>query len=72
MLGLIGVWDLDYVLIVPSLSPDTLPFGWVEVCITAGFLGAFILCAVPGLKQVASEVVAEMMERSNERPRANS
>lgn len=60
VLGLIGVWDLDYIMVVPSLSPNRLPFGWVEVCITAGFLGAFILCAVPGLKRVASEAIAEM------------
>jgi len=60
VLGLIGVWDLDYMMVVPSLSPNNLPFGWVEVCITAGFLGTFILCAVPGLKRVASEALAEM------------
>lgn len=58
VLGLIGVWDLDYTMVVPSLSPNSLPFGWVEVCITAGFLGAFILCSVPGLKLVASEANA--------------
>ena len=53
-LGLIGVWDLYYILIVPALSPDKLPFGLVELCITAGFLGAFLLCAMPGLKRLAS------------------
>lgn len=58
VLGLVGVWDLDYTMVVPSLSPNSLPFGWVEVCITAGFLGAFILCSVPGLKLVASEANA--------------
>jgi hypothetical protein len=59
VLGLIGVWVLDYTMVVPSLSPNNLPLGWVEVCITAGFLGAFILCAVPGLKRVVSEAIAE-------------
>lgn len=58
-LGLIGVWDLDYLLVVPSISPNVLPLGWVEICITAGFLGAFILCAVPGLKLVAEAALAE-------------
>jgi len=53
-LGLIGVWDLDYILIVPSLSPNRIPFGWVEVCVTAGFLGAFLLCAAPGLRLAAT------------------
>lgn len=59
LLGMIGVWDLTYVLIVPSLSPDKLPLGWIELCVTAGFLGAFILCAVPGLKQLAAVAVSD-------------
>ncbi len=45
LLGLIGVWDLDYIMVVPSLSPDNLPLGWVELCITAGFLGTVSSCA---------------------------
>ncbi len=60
LLGLIGVWDLNYILIVPSLFPDKLPLGWVELCVTAGFLGAFMLCAVPGLKQVAEVAVSDV------------
>jgi hypothetical protein len=59
LLGLIGVWDLNYILIVPSLSPDKLPLGWIELCITAGFLGAFIFCAVPGLKLLAEVAVSD-------------
>ncbi|HTT76495.1 MAG TPA: hypothetical protein VMF50_11030 [Candidatus Binataceae bacterium] len=57
VLGLIGVWDLYYIMIVPSLSPNYLPFGWVELCILAGFLGAFLLTSVPGLKLVAEEAI---------------
>src|SRR5260370_41743787 len=53
LFGLIGVWALIYILVVPALSPNNLPFGWVELCITAGFLGAFILCALPGLRLLA-------------------
>jgi hypothetical protein len=56
-LGLIGVWDLYYIMIVPSLQPYHLPFGWVELCVLAGFLGAFILTSVPGLKLVADEAI---------------
>jgi hypothetical protein len=66
LLGLVGVWDLDYVLIVPSLSPDKLPLGWIELCVTAGFLGAFIFCAVPGLKQLAEVAVSDGLETSDE------
>ena len=68
VLGLIGVWDLHYVLIVPSLFPDTLPLGWVELCVTAGFLGAFILCTIPGLKQLAEVAVSDGLETSDEPP----
>ncbi len=49
-LGLIGMWLERYVLVTPSLSPTTIPFGWVEVLITAGFFGVFGLCALPGLR----------------------
>ena len=54
LLGLIGVWILNFILVVPSLSVDRLPFGWIEVTITAGFLGIFLLCAIPGLRRVAA------------------
>jgi hypothetical protein len=53
LLGLVGVWILNFILVVPSLSRDRLPFGWVELTITAGFLGIFLLCAIPGLRRVA-------------------
>jgi hypothetical protein len=52
LLGLIGVWILNFILVVPSLSRDRLPLGWIEVTITAGFLGIFLLCAIPGLRRV--------------------
>jgi hypothetical protein len=56
-LGLIGVWILLYIMIVPSWFPNQLPLGWVELSIAAGFLGAFILTSVPGLKRVAEEAI---------------
>ncbi len=46
------MWIERYVLVVPSLSPRHIPFGWVEVLITLGFLGAFGLTALPGLRLV--------------------
>jgi hypothetical protein len=51
VLGLIGIFVEDYILVVPSLSPHEIPFGWVEILITLGFLGAFALCTFPGLKR---------------------
>jgi hypothetical protein len=53
LLGLVGVWITDYVMVVPSLSPYKLPLGWVELFTTAGFLGLYILCVGPGLRLAA-------------------
>jgi hypothetical protein len=39
LLGLIGVWLTNYVMIVPSLSPNNLPLGWVEPRIAARSFG---------------------------------
>jgi hypothetical protein len=50
---LIGIWLEHYVLIVPSLSLDAVPFGLVQFFISLGFLGAFLLCSIPGLNLVA-------------------
>lgn len=54
VLGLIGMWLERYVLVTPSLSATRIPFGWVELAITAGFAGAFVLCTLPGLRLVAA------------------
>jgi len=55
-LGLIGMWLERYVLVTPSLSPTGIPFGWVEAVVTAGFLGAFGLCTLPGLRLIPAAV----------------
>jgi hypothetical protein len=52
-LGLVGMWLERYVLVTPSLSPRTIPFGWIESVITAGFVGAFGLCALRGAQNLA-------------------
>jgi hypothetical protein len=51
-LGLVGMWIERYVLVAPSLSPRSIPFGWVEALVTAGFAGAFALSARPGMRLV--------------------
>ena len=53
ILGLIGMWLERYLLVTPSLSRTTIPFGWVEVLVTVGFIGAFGLCTLPGLRLVS-------------------
>ncbi|HTR60731.1 MAG TPA: hypothetical protein VMH37_03445 [Candidatus Binataceae bacterium] len=60
--GIVGVWLERYLLVVPSLSPHVLPLGWVEVLITLGFFGAFMLCALPGLDLAAAAATAETWE----------
>ncbi len=52
-LGLVGMWLERYVLVVPSLSLDAIPFGPTQFLISVGFLGAFLISAVPGLNRVA-------------------
>src|SRR5713226_2644978 len=52
-LGLVGMWLERYVLVVPSLSPDAIPFGPVQFLISIGFLGLFVICGLPGLNRVA-------------------
>ena len=44
-LGLIGMWLERYVLVVPSLSLDAIPFGPTQFLISIGFLGAFLTVA---------------------------
>jgi hypothetical protein len=63
VLGLIGMWIERYVLVVPSLSPRHIPFGWVEALITLGFLGAFGLTALPGLRMVPRPAMARPAEQ---------
>ena len=64
LLGMVGIWSEIYVLVVPSLSPRTIPLGWVEILVTAGFLGAFWLCSYPGL-QLASAAAMEPIGESH-------
>jgi hypothetical protein len=60
--GIIGVWLERYLLVVPSLSPHTVPLGWIELLMTLGFFGAFMLCALPGLNLVAQSAISEWEE----------
>jgi hypothetical protein len=56
VLGLIGVWIDLYLLVVPSVSPKHIPFGWVEVLVSIGFFGLFGLASLPGLRRVSPPV----------------
>ncbi|HEY6419040.1 MAG TPA: hypothetical protein VIX59_08560, partial [Candidatus Binataceae bacterium] len=66
-LGIIGIWVERYVLVVPSLSQHVIPFGWIELLITLGFLGGFVLCAIPGLNRLAASAGSgEVVREANE------
>lgn len=39
-----GVWLDRYLIVMPQVSPDSIPFGIYEVAIFIGFLGAYLLC----------------------------
>jgi len=56
--GLVGIWLERYVLVVPSLSQHEIPFGWIEILVTVGFVGGFVLCALPGLNLAAAAAVS--------------
>src|SRR5215471_12724649 len=60
--GLVGVWLERYLLVVPSLSSRATPLGWVQLLVTLGFLGAFMLCSLPGLDLTAAAALAEPWE----------
>jgi hypothetical protein len=72
-----GMWLERYVLIVPSLwHTDSLPLGWIELGVTAGFFGAcglgcsFFLArfpVIPFVAQAARPVELEV-ERADENP----
>lgn len=40
---LIGVWLEKYIAIMPNVSPDVIPFGYVELGLFFGFLGMYVL-----------------------------
>lgn len=62
-LGIAGMWIERYVLVVPSISPFDVPFDWIELLVTLGFVGIFGLCAIPGMKlTVAAATSPEVLE----------
>jgi hypothetical protein len=66
-LGLIGMWLERYVLVVPSIAPHHVPFDWIELAVTLGFLGIFGLCAIPGMKLTMAAATASQVLEAAER-----
>jgi len=66
-LGLVGMWIERYVLVVPSIAPRHIPFNWIELAVTLGFLGIFGLCAIPGMKlTIAAATSPGVLEAAEE------
>lgn len=49
---LVGVWLERYILVMPQLTGSELPIGLMEVGMTLGFVGAYILCVKNFLSKV--------------------
>ena len=58
---LVGAWIELYVLVVPSLSQRVVPFGWIELFISLGFLGIFLLSSVRGINLVSAAASTEQL-----------
>jgi hypothetical protein len=53
--------------VVPSISPHYVPFNWIELAVTLGFLGIFGLCAIPGMKlTIAAATAPQVLEAAEE------
>jgi len=62
-----GVWLEKYMLIMPQLSPEMIPFGILEVCFFLGFLGVYVLSVAGFLKRFPFVPVSHPLTRgSNE------
>jgi hypothetical protein len=59
LLGLAGFWLERYVLVAPSLSRRHIPFGWIEVLTTLGFLGLFGLVTMPGVRRAPNATLEQ-------------
>ena len=67
LLGLVGMWIERYVLVVPSIEPHHIPFNWIELAVTLGFIGIFGLCAIPGMKlTIAAATAPQVLEAAEE------
>jgi len=58
---LVGAWIELYVLVVPSLSQWVVPFGWIELFISLGFLGIFLLSSAHGINLVSTTATTEQL-----------
>lgn len=48
----IGLWTQHYLLFAPTIFPDHIPIGIIDIAITLGYMGIYILCAGSFLERV--------------------
>lgn len=59
-----GLWLEKYMIIMPSLSPDAIPFGFTDIGIFLGFLGIYGLCLLGFIDRYPYIAVASPMTRA--------
>ncbi|MGH7906439.1 MAG: hypothetical protein ACREP6_07400 [Candidatus Binataceae bacterium] len=62
--SLVGVWMERYVLVTPSMSRYSIPFGWIEILVTIGFIGLFGLATISDLRMLPGATVRQAREEA--------
>ncbi|MDX1622875.1 MAG: hypothetical protein R3199_02725 [Gemmatimonadota bacterium] len=58
VISLVGIWCLHLLMVSPSVFPDTLALGWIELAVGAGLFGAFALCYMAFLAAFPAVAIA--------------
>ncbi|MDX1660683.1 MAG: hypothetical protein R3326_02735 [Gemmatimonadota bacterium] len=58
VISLIGIWLFHLVLVSPSVFPESMALGWIELAVGAGFFGVFALCYIGFLAAFPSIAIA--------------
>jgi hypothetical protein len=62
---LVGIWLEKYMIIMPQVSPTTIPLGLFDVALTLGFLGGFVLCVRSFLARYPIVPVSSPLTKGN-------
>lgn len=64
---LTGLWLEKYMIVMPQLSPDMIPFGVVEISLFLGFLGLYVLSIQAFLKRFPYVPVSHPLTHGSDR-----
>lgn len=62
---LLGVWSERYIIIMPQVSPDAIPFGLIEIGLFLGFFGVYGLSLAAFLARVPYAPVSHPLTRGS-------